>query len=327
MRPLRRHVLPRHLGPLHLPSQVCRSTAPGLSGSPGLPTCARRPARAAAQWLITAALGFSLLLAGCAGPATVSLQEVRDFADQSAKLGAYKELATRYRDTYARERVYLAPAAEQLARANDLKRRAIYDDFISAQKAVVLYMQTLSMLAGADRYDLGERLDDLGNGIKANLDNGLDQRHVQAYTGMTRLLTRVIASNYQNRSVQTMVRDGDRDLQRLIDAMLTLTRLYIKTHENEKKTVLGLFDVELPMASKPQDRMLLTLAKVHQLDKATEYKLLDKRYALAVQGLTKVSLGHQHLREHLNDLQAADIKAMLASYASDLQAIRLGLAD
>lgn len=278
-------------------------------------------------FLIALSMCLSLLLGGCASTGgAVSLQEVRDFADQSAKLGAYNELSNRYRDTYAREQLYLAPAAEKLGKETDAKRRAVYDDFVSAQKAVVLYMQTLSMLAGADRYDLGERLDDLGNGIKANLDNGLDQRHVQAYTGMTRLLTRVIASNYQNRSVQTMVRDGDRDLQTLLDAMLTITRLYIKTHENEKKTVLGIFDVEIPMANKPQDRMLVTLAKVHHLNKTAEYKLLDKRYDLAVQGLTKVSIGHQRLREHLNDVQGAEIRALLVSYARDLQAIRLGLA-
>ena len=278
-------------------------------------------------FLIALSMCLSLLLGGCASTGgAVSLQAVRDFADQSAKLGAYNELSNRYRDTYAREQLYLAPAAEKLGKETDAKRRAVYDDFVSAQKAVVLYMQTLSMLAGADRYDLGERLDDLGNGIKANLDNGLDQRHVQAYTGMTRLLTRVIASNYQNRSVQTMVRDGDRDLQTLLDAMLTITRLYIKTHENEKKTVLGIFDVEIPMANKPQDRMLVTLAKVHHLNKTAEYKLLDKRYDLAVQGLTKVSIGHQRLREHLNDVQGAEIRALLVSYARDLQAIRLGLA-
>jgi len=282
-----------------------------------------RSARFAA--LFAAIVFVSLALGGCASTATVSLHEVREFADQSAKLGAYNELSTRYRDTYAREQLYLSPAADKVGKETDAKRRAVVDDFTSAQKAVVLYMQTLSMLAGESRYDLGDRLDELGAGIKANLDSGLDQRHVQAYTGMTRLLTRVIASNYQNRNVQTMVRDGDRDLQTLLDAMLTLTRLYIKTHDNEKKTILGMFDVEIPMAGKPQDRMLVTLAKIHQMNKATEYRLLDKRYELAVQGLTKVSIGHQKLREHLNDLQSADIKTMLLSYARDLQAIRLGM--
>jgi hypothetical protein len=270
------------------------------------------------------ALLVSLLLSGCA-TGNVSLQEVRDFADQSAKLGAYAELSTRFRDTYAREQLYLSPAAAKVGKDTDAKRRAVYDDFISAQKAVVLYMQTLSLLAGDARYDLGDRLDDLGNGIKANTESGLEQRHVLAWTGMTRLLTRVIASGYQGRSVATMVGDGDRDLQTLLDAMLTLTRLYAKTNENEKKTILGIFDVEIPMANKPQDRMLVTLAKVHYINKSAEYKILDKRYDLAVQGLTKVSLGHQKLRENLDELHGSDIRNILASYVRDLQVIRAGL--
>lgn len=271
-------------------------------------------------------LCWFLLLGGCATN-NVSLQEVREFADQSAKLGAYGELSTRFRDTYAREQLYLTPVAERVGKQTDAKRRAIYDDFLNAQKAVVLYMQTLSLLAGDARYDLTPKLDDLGTGIRANLDSGLEQRHVTAYTGMTRLLTRVIASGYQGRSVETMVRDGDRDLQTLLDAMLTLTRFYAKTNDNEKKTILGIFDVEIPFATKPQDRMLVTLAKVHYLSKSAEYKILDKRYALAVQGLTKVMLGHQKLREHLGDLHGGEIRTILANYVRDLQVIRTGLVN
>ena len=266
----------------------------------------------------------SLLLGGCAGT-TVSLQEVRDFADASAKLGGYAELSTRYRDSYSREQPYLQPAADKLARENDAARRAVYDDFVSTQKAVVLYMQTLSMLAGDGRVDLTDRIDDLGNGIKANTASGLADRHVTAYIGLTRLLTRVIASGYQGRSVETMVRDGDADVQALIDAMITLTRLYAKTNDNEKKTVLGVFDVEIPFSPRPQDRMLVTLAKVHYLNKITEYKLVDKRYELALQGLTKVALGHQKLRENLNNLSGTEVRAALASYVRDLRMIRDGL--
>ncbi|MDB5917068.1 MAG: hypothetical protein JWR40_1302 [Massilia sp.] len=269
-------------------------------------------------------LFFGLLLGGCA-TTNISLQEVREFADQSAKLGGYAELSTRFRETYAREQLYLPPAAERIGKETDAKRRAVYEDFVSAQKAVVLYMQTLSLLAGDARYDLTDKLDDLGNGIKANVESGLEQKHVVAYTGMTRLLTRVIASGYQGRSVETMVRDGDRDLQTLLDAMLTLTRLYAKTNENEKKTILGIFDVEIPFATRPQDRMLVTLAKVHYLNKSAEYKILDKRYELAVQGLTKVSLGHQKLRENIGNLRGEEIRNILASYVRDLQMIRSGL--
>lgn len=269
----------------------------------------------------------SLLAGGCASTgANVSLAEVREFADASAKLGGYTELSRRYRDTYEREQPYLSPAADRIARENDAKRRAVYDDFVALQKTVVLYMQTLSLLAGDGRYDLSARIDDLGLGLKANSESGLAQRHVAAYTGLTRLLTRVIASGYQNRSVETMVRDGDADVQTLLEAMISLTRLYAKTNENEKKTILGIFDVEIPFSTRSSDRMLVTLAKVHYMNKASEYKLIDKRYELALQGLTKVALGHQKLRENLNNLSHDEVRQMIANYGRDLRTIHAGLA-
>lgn len=271
-----------------------------------------------------ALLAASMLFTGCAST-NVSLGEVREFADASAKLGGYTELSKRYRDTYLREQPYLSPVADRVARENDAKRRAVYDDFVSAQKALVLYMQTLSMLAGDARYDLTPQLDDMGNGIKGLAGSGLEQRHVMAYTGLTRLLTRAIASNYQKRSVATMVRDGDAHVRVLLDGMMSLTRMYAKTHENEKKTVLGIFDVEIPFSGKAQDRMLVTMAKVHYQDKAQEYKLLDKRYDVALQGLTKVALGHQKMREHLEQLSNPEVRHLLGDYARDLNVIRLAL--
>jgi hypothetical protein len=72
--------------------------------------------------------------------------------------------------------------------------------------------------------------------------------------------------------------------------------------------------------------MLVTLAKVHYLNKATEYKLVDKRYELALQGLTKVALGHQKLRENLSNLSREEVRRMLAGYGRDLRQIYGNLA-
>lgn len=273
-----------------------------------------------------ALLAFSLLLGGCASN-SVSLYEVREFAEASARLGGYSELSKRYRDTYLREQPYLSPVADRLAKENDAMRRAAYEDFIAVQKALVLYMQTLTVLAGDTRYDLTPQLDDLGNGLKALAGSGLEQKHAAAYTGLTRLLTRVIASGYHNRSVETMVRDGDAHVRVLLEGMMALTRLYAKTHENEKKTVLGMFDVEIPFTAKAQDKMLVTMAKVHYQDKAQEYKLLDRRYELALQGLSKVALGHQKMRERLNALQSEEVRHLLGDYAKDLRIVYQSLAS
>lgn len=262
---------------------------------------------------------MSVVLGGCASTAPVSLTHVRAFADTSASLGGYGELARRYRDTYAREQPYLAPAADKLARANDARRRSVYSDFVSIQKAVVVYMQTLSLLAGDARYDLAPHIDDLGAGLQATGDAGLTPRHVAAYTGVTRLLTRVITGGTQDRNVETMVRDGDADVQTLLDAMIVLTRLYAKTFDNEKKTVLGVFEIEMPSAPRNSDRVLMVLAKVHVHDKMAEYALLDKRYNLAASGLTKVARGHQLLRDNLTRLASDDVKLKLINTTQDLR--------
>lgn len=263
-----------------------------------------------------------LLLAGCTSPEQVSLGQVREFADASARLGGYAELSRRYRDTYERELPYLSPQAERLARETDARRRAVFDDFVAIQKTLVLYMQTLSLLAGDGRYDLSERIDDLGSGLNAMADSGLKKQHVAAYAGLSGLLTRAIASRYQNRSVDTMVRDGNADVQALIDAMIVLTSIYEKANENEQKTVLGLFNAEIPMSNRNADRMLLTLAKVHLQNKTAEYKLIDRRYKLAQQGLTKVALGHQKMRENMAQLTSDEMRRMLAGYVRDLNKIR-----
>lgn len=279
----------------------------------------------AARSLATLALAALTFVLGACATSNVSLYEVREFAQASAKLGGYTELSKRYRDTYLREQPYLSSVADRVAKDNDAKRRAAYDDFVAVQKSLVLYMQVLTVLASDTRFDLTPQLDDIGNGVKALAGSGLEQKHVVAYTGLTRLLTRVIASGYQGRSVETMVRDGDVHVRTLLDGMMTLSRLYAKTHENEKKTVLGMFDVEMPFTGKPQDRMLVTMAKVHYQDKAQEYKLLDRRHDMALQGLTKVALGHQKMKEHLHDLSRTELRHLLADYARDLRLIHQGL--
>jgi len=268
-----------------------------------------------------------LVLAGCASPGPVSLTEVREFADASAKLGGYAELSRRYRDTYQRELPYLSPQAERMARDTDAKRQAVFENFVAIQKTLVLYMQTLSLLAGEDRYDLSGRIDELGHGLGAVTDSGLTQRHVAAYAGMTRLLTRIITSRYQNQHVDAMVRDGDADVQALLDAMMVLTRIYEKANANEQKTVLGSFNADIPMANRTTDRMLVMLAKVHLQNKTAEYKLIDRRYKLAQQGLTKVALGHQKMRENMDHLSSAETRRMLAGYVRDLHLIRNALSD
>jgi hypothetical protein len=58
------------------------------------------------------------------------------------------------------------------------------------------------------------------------------------------------------------------------------------------------------------------------MSKASEYKLLDKRYDAAMQGLTKVALGHQKMRENMHNLTAPEVRTLLMAYGRDLVALR-----
>ncbi len=260
-----------------------------------------------------------LALQGCTS--NVSLQEVRDFADESARLSAYSELSNRFRDTYKREKPYLSPGAEQLAKENDAKRQAAYPDIVKIQRSVVLYMQTLGALAGEDQFDVLDQDKALGDGIKTLPMAGIEQRHVQAYSGLARLLTRAATLRYQGQAVQSMVRDGDRDLQTMIEAMVNLVRYYDKTNANEKKTVLGVLEVEIPFTDKSRERLLTVLARVHQQQKINEYQLIDRRFTLAEKGLTIVATGHRKMLENLDQMDNAEVRKVLRGFWRDLRDI------
>ena len=111
---------------------------------------------------LLAAVSLSLVVTGCA-----NLQDVRDFAGESARLSAYTELTTRFRDTYEREQPYLSGPVEQQAQANDKRRRDAYPDLLKIHQGMVLYMQTLATLAGDDTFDLSPAVNSLASGIKA----------------------------------------------------------------------------------------------------------------------------------------------------------------
>src|SRR5471032_1502117 len=194
-------------------------------------------------------------LGGCAS-STPRMGQVRAFAAESVMLDDYATLTERFRYTYRRERPYLSPDADQLEHALDARRQAACDDFITLHRAVQTYMRSLGHLAGDKQFDLEDEVKAMGSGIKAWPDSGLDERHVNAYAGLVRLLARGISVPYQDRSVQTLLREGQLPMQDLLDAMRALLRYYDKTSSNEERIVLGTLEVEIPYADSAGNRLL-----------------------------------------------------------------------
>jgi hypothetical protein len=239
-------------------------------------------------------LGLLAVLAGCAS-STPRMAEVREFAAQSPKLNAYHELTERYRGTYQREQPFLSGSADTRERLLDARRQAACDDFVKLQYGVQAYMQALGRLAGDSQYDLEDQVKSLSGGIKAWPDSGLDDRHVNALAGITRLVTRAITRPMQENAVQELMRDGQQPMQDLLDAMRTLLRLYDKTGDNEEKIVLGMLETELPFLDPKRDRLLLALARSQQQEKRNEYRLIGLRSTLAQKNLAAIEQSHRAL--------------------------------
>jgi hypothetical protein len=239
-------------------------------------------------------IGLLAILTGCAS-STPRMADVRAFAAQSPKLGAYHELTERYRYTYQREQPFLSPAADASEKELDARRQQASDDFVKLQYAVQAYMQALGKLAGDNQYDMEDQVKNLAGGIKAWPDSGLEDRYVNAFAGLTRLLTRAISAPLQENAVNQLMLAGQQPMQELLDAMRTLLRLYDKTNDKEARSVLGMLEAEIPYLDKQRDRLLLALARSQQQEKQNEYRLLGLRYTLARNNLDAIEQQHRAL--------------------------------
>ena len=248
--------------------------------------------------LIACLLAVFAMLGGCAS-STPRMAEVRAFAADAPKLNAYHELTERYRSAYERQQPYLAPAADLRERALDASRKQASDDFRRIDDVVQAYMQALGALAGDRRYDLRDPLKVVGTGIKAWPDTGLEDRHVNAFTGLTRLLSRAVTAPMQERAVNDLMRDASEPVQQLLDAMRHLLRLYDRSNDNEQRIVLGMLEMEIPYLDANRDRLLIALAKSHLQEKTAEYRLIGLRHTLARKNLDQIEQRHRALVESL----------------------------
>ena len=240
------------------------------------------------------ALLVSLLLGGCAS-STPRMAEVRAFAAEAPKLNAYHELTERYRSAYGRQQPFLSAEADARERVLDVARQQASADFRTLDDVVQAYMQALGALAGDRRYDLRDQIKVVSSGIKAWPEAGVEDRHINAVAGLTRLIARSVTAPAQERAVNRLLRDGSAPMQQLLDAMRTLLRYYDKASDNEQKVVLGMLEMELPYLDNGRDRLLNALARSLAQEKKAEYRLIGLRHTLARNNLDAIAARHHAL--------------------------------
>ena len=238
------------------------------------------------------------VLGGCAS-STPRMAEVRAFAAQAPKLGAYHELTERYRATYQREQPFLSAAADARERELDRQRQPACDDFVKLQYGVQAYMQALGRLAGDGQYDLEDQVKAMAGGIKAWPDNGIDDRHVNAYAGLARLLARAITRPLQeNRGAAADARrpaTGAGTAGRDAHAAAPVRQNQRQRGENRARHAGD----GNPLPRPGRDRLLMALAKSQQHDKQAEYHLIGLRITLAENNLAAIEQSYRALLDQI----------------------------
>lgn len=232
----------------------------------------------------------ALLLGGCASPAR--LQPVRQFAAEAARDDSFSQLTYRYRDTTRRELPYLSPAAAQEARRLDAARQASSADFMHLQQGLLLYLRVLDHLAGGEQYDLSGQVDTMTTQLQAWPDSGLDEPRIGAYAALLQLAAAQAGASAQDAALARLVGQGDAPLQTLLAAMRDVLRHYARTDDEERKIVLGLFEVELPYVAGTDNRLLATLSRVAYEDKREDYARSGLRLRLGEAHLADIAAAH-----------------------------------
>jgi hypothetical protein len=257
-----------------------------------------------------------LLVNGCS-----HLKEVQDFSKESAKLASYTKLTERYRTTYQREAPYLYGKNLEIAKDNDQRRQEEYLDLLKVHHRVALYMQTLAKLSGDEAFDLSQNVDSLGGTIKQNLKIGLTGKQVSAYSGLAKTIAKWVNTESQESAVKAMITEGDPDLQALLTGMSNMLKFYKATSDNEKRTVLGLYESEIPLYEKKKMLLLVSLGKDDYTNKIKAYATLDGVFDNVQRGLTEIQAGHSQLAQHVNQLSNTELRAIIEQIAEDLQSI------
>jgi hypothetical protein len=268
----------------------------------------------------SAILGITLCLSAC-----VNLSQVRDFATESAKLSAYTELTTRFRDTFERETPYLNGENLKAEAQNDKGRKEIYPDLIKIHERVSLYLRTLAKLAGEDTFDLSKPITGVGDVVKENPVFGIGATQAEAYTNVGKIIAKWATSSAQQRAVRDMVREGDPAFQTLVGGMGNLVRLYRKTSDQEEKIVMGFFDVNMALLNPSQDMLLASLAQEHLQDKKKEYSAVNAKFDDAEQGILKIAEGHAALVKNVDDLSVDEVQTTITRLQQDIKIIRENL--
>lgn len=264
---------------------------------------------------------LTVLLAGC-----VSLKDVRQYANESAKLSSYKELTDRFRDTYEREKPFLGSGSycdARRAKIQDNLRKSAYPDLIKMHDRLAEYMAALAVLSGDDTFDLTKPIGTFGDSIKKHPNLSIDAKEVDAYVQLGKILSQLITTVMQQNAIRKTVTNADPHVQTLLEGMSLIVRVYKVHNSKERGCVVEFLEQESKYASKFRSTALLGVVGLQMaLDKAAEYDQVEHVIEKVLKGIEAIKEGHHELKVNVNNLSNAELASTLKRLSGDIKSAR-----
>ena len=265
-------------------------------------------------------IGILLFSNGC-----VSHKAVQDFAATSATAtNRLPALATDLSESCTRQKQYLAIRGgdfdplrlRQDADNQCLDFKTSEKSFITANKVLVEYLQTLGKLAGGETITYDKNLDKLaGNLGETKL---LPKEKVSTVNAVVKFLANASSDKWRKKQVGKAIVQVNPDIQRLLLTLSTLiTRDYFQLLEDEELAAKNLYLGTIKANKKKEPVTIILLQQ--QWDR--DYKTLQRRKKTATtygEILTTIAQGHQLMADKQSTITKKAVQKEIMDYTAKI---------
>jgi hypothetical protein len=299
-------------------------------------------------------LFFALLVAASLS-ACANLKAVRDFTATSAQLTGYTAVTNRYISGPQRVTPQIPEGADFDSERSKIQEldsatKAQKDSLVKIQSVVTGYMAALAQLAGDDTFNISPQIDKVTGAIVAAPSLGLNADHVRAFGTIASKVSSWILAAKQAREVKAMVNEHGQSMDKMLEAMELVTtamkvqldvergkvKSYHDTHlanfmvpvGNERPAPAGLsvaakkqYDADRQVLMQRRQAEIVWANRGYAAIQADEDAAVESASAI-IEGIKLVRKGHEDMRQNIDKLSSADVKALLQKATDDLRSIR-----
>ncbi len=148
----------------------------------------------------------------------------------------------------------------------------------------------------------------------------IKKEDAEAYSKISKILLKAFTDGYRKKKIKEYVTGANESIKILTELLKTniKTNLYQKLEVKKQRIKTYYFDLVKDPALAPWDRALAVREYYSRLSKI---EIQQKQLTAYSSVLDKVKTGHHDLSVNIDKLSKAEIKALLAQYASDIQDI------